>query len=103
MRAILLAFARPPIPAHRRDFFFGPSRLFRCEVCSTVVPPLISCHRLVIAERAVVYPSRKEVHYHPPRDGGRGKWVDDPGGVGREIIREIRTCPSCATAREGPA
>ena len=35
------------------------------------------------------------MHWHPPRAGGKGKWVDDPGGHGTEIVRELRACESC--------
>lgn len=27
---------------------------------------------------------------------GKGKWVDDPGGAGTAILREIRACATCA-------
>jgi hypothetical protein len=52
--------------------------------------------------RARTYPRRPDAHWQPPRDGGKGKWVDDPGGTGTEIAREVRACGACAgvTARD---
>jgi len=70
--------------------------LYRCEVCSVVVPPRTPSCLIVVATRAVVYPHREKVHYRPPEHGGKGKKIDDPGGVGFETVRALRACPSCA-------
>lgn len=70
--------------------------MYRCDVCDRVVPANTPSNRIVVETRAVEYPSREKVHWHPPRDGGKGKWVDDPGGRGTEIARERRACPKCA-------
>jgi hypothetical protein len=50
----------------------------------------------VIETRPADYPARPRAHWHPPRAGGKGKWVDDPGGSGTEIVRELRACEPCA-------
>ena len=70
--------------------------MYRCEVCDRVAPPSTLCNRIIIETRAVEYPTRPKVHWVPPKDGGKGKWVDDPGGHGVEIVRELRACPACA-------
>jgi hypothetical protein len=70
--------------------------MFRCEVCGSVTPPGTSVNRITVETREVDYPSREKVHWQPPRAGGSGKWVDDPGGHGTEIVREVRACASCA-------
>ncbi|NPC82370.1 hypothetical protein HPC49_29635 [Pyxidicoccus fallax] len=31
---------------------------------------------------------------------GRTKWKDDPGGTGPQIVRELRVCATCVTARQ---
>ena len=83
--------------------------MFLCDVCGSVTAPGTPCNRVTVETRDVEYPKRKEVHWHPPRPGKeKGKWVDDPGGYGHEIVREVRACPNCvleiaarARAREG--
>ncbi|MEM1178092.1 MAG: hypothetical protein AAGM22_07105 [Acidobacteriota bacterium] len=46
------------------------------------------------------YPRRKEAH--PYRKGGQKKRRDDPGGLGREIVREALVCVSCAAGSQKP-
>jgi hypothetical protein len=70
--------------------------MFLCEVCGSVAPPRTRCNRIVVETRAVKHPKRAEVHWHPPRAGGKGKWVDDPGGEGTQTVRELRACEQCA-------
>ncbi len=70
--------------------------MYRCDVCGCVAPPRTPCNRITIETRPVEYPSRPKVHWQPPKAGGQGKWVDDPGGTGTAIVRELRACPDCA-------
>jgi len=70
--------------------------MFRCDVCASVAPSATRCNRLIVETRPADYPVRDKVHWHPPRAGGKGKWVDDPGGHGTEIVRELRACAPCA-------
>jgi hypothetical protein len=70
--------------------------MFRCDVCASVAPAHTRCNRLVVEIRPADYPARHEAHWHPPSRGGSGKWVDDPGGHGTEIVRELRACEPCA-------
>ena len=49
-----------------------------------------------VETRPVEYPLREKIYWHPPDAGGKGKWVDDPGGIDTAIVREIRACPTCA-------
>ena len=83
--------------------------MYRCDVCDRVVPANTPSNRITVETRAVEYPRRASVHWIPPTDGGKGKWIDDPGGRGTEIVRELRACPACAAeitasraARERP-
>lgn len=70
--------------------------MFRCDVCGSVAPPRTPCNRITVETRVVEYPLRQKVHWQPPKAGGQGKWVDDPGGTGTAIVRELRACAECA-------
>jgi hypothetical protein len=70
--------------------------MFRCDLCDSIAASRTRCNRLVIETRLADYPARPHAHWHPPRRGGSGKWVDDPGGHGTEIARELRACEPCA-------
>jgi hypothetical protein len=76
--------------------------MFRCEVCSCVVPLRTRSRRLVIASRKRDYPYRPKANIHRYLDLSSGrpkkkeKLTDDPGGIGREIVREVKVCPACA-------
>jgi hypothetical protein len=49
----------------------------------------------------VEFPKREKVHFRPPTANGSGKWIDDPGGTGSQIVREVNACPRCATSGRG--
>ncbi|MBI2894165.1 MAG: hypothetical protein HYY06_11490 [Deltaproteobacteria bacterium] len=68
-----------------------------------MIGPRSPSSRIVVETREARYPPRPKVHFVPPSEGGKGKWVDDPGGTGREIAREITVCPACAAARRTTA
>jgi len=70
--------------------------MFRCDVCGCVAPPRTPCNRITIETRPVEYPRRPDAHWQLPKAGGQGKWVDHPGGIGTQIIREVRACLDCA-------
>jgi len=69
--------------------------MYRCEVCKEVVAPKTPVTRIVTETRAVQYPYRPEVNREIYRGKERIK-PDDPGGSGREIVREVIACPRCA-------
>jgi hypothetical protein len=71
--------------------------MFRCELCRFVVPVSTPCNRIVVETRRVDYPSRPRAHFAPGSEGGKGKWIDDPGGRGTEIVREVNACAACAS------
>jgi hypothetical protein len=50
-------------------------------------------HVVVVERREHRHPARKEVNRVMKR--GREKVVDDPGGVGMQIVREQRVCLAC--------
>ena len=74
--------------------------MFLCQQCGAVTPPRTSAELAVVESRPKVYPFRREVQRELIHDERRKAWVkrDDPGGVGREIVREIRVCQACKTA-----
>lgn len=51
--------------------------------------------RVVVETRAVTYPRRTAVN-RLVKAGKEWKKPDDPGGTGREIVREVVACPRCA-------
>jgi hypothetical protein len=68
--------------------------MFKCESCQRVIGPQVSATRVVIETRPVTYPFREKAHRI--KIEGKPKMIDDPGGVGQEIVREILVCPDCA-------
>jgi hypothetical protein len=51
-----------------------------------------------VQTRQKIYPLRKEVHRYARTDYERRyhlNWLDDPGGRGRETVREIVVCETC--------
>ena len=76
--------------------------MYRCDVCGSVAPPRTPCNRITVETRPVEYPLRPKVHWQPPNDDHKGKWVDDPGGTGTAIVRELRACADCAARLREP-
>jgi len=77
--------------------------MYVCEVCASLIAPGTPQTKIVVETRSVEYPVRDKVHFRPGADGGKGKWIDDPGGSGIEIVRELRACPSCAARHDDSA
>lgn len=69
--------------------------MYRCENCQNLVPPNTKVHRVVIETRLKRYPLREKVHKKINKEG-KLVYVDDPGGIGYETVREIIVCPDCA-------
>lgn len=67
--------------------------MYRCEQCNEVVGPRIPQVRVVAETRVRQYPFREKVNAVNKR--GRLVWVDDAGGEGREVVRELVLCPRC--------
>jgi hypothetical protein len=78
--------------------------VFRCQLCNKVVPPRTAAQRVVVETRARKYPSRLRANC-VIRLSEKGKrketFIDDPGGVGREVVRELVVCPACASGHNG--
>jgi hypothetical protein len=73
--------------------------MFRCQLCQTVVPARTPSHRIVLKQRDKKYPYRSRANmvvvFEPPKKKKK-EYRDDPGGEGREIVREAIVCPACA-------
>jgi hypothetical protein len=70
--------------------------MFRCYFCQKVTPPKTTRHSVVIETRAKQYSTRRR---DQPKRGGfrnRDEAVQDRGGKGMEITREVDACPECA-------
>jgi hypothetical protein len=73
--------------------------MFRCQLCQQVVPAGTPSRHLVVQTRQKSYPFRSRVNrIIRLTDTGKHKevFLDDPGGAGTEIARELIVCPSCA-------
>lgn len=68
--------------------------MYRCEDCLRITEPG-EPQQLIVESRVVDHPRRKQIYWRRPRDGEKGKWIDDPGGVGTQITRERRVCADC--------
>jgi hypothetical protein len=90
--------------------------MFRCQICHCVVAARTAAIRVILETRPKRYPLRPKQYLPPPdpkkRKGKKQKrlktmppldkrkdWLDDPGGNGLEIVREVLACASCAQAQ----
>jgi len=76
--------------------------VFTCQLCCRAVPPRTPAQRVVVCTRVKKYPYRPKAN-RVVRLSENGKpkevFVDDPGGVGREVVQELVSCPACAAGR----
>lgn len=73
--------------------------MYRCQTCNRVVPPRTPAHRLVAESRRAAYPFRPEVHrvvYYTLDGKKKVKFINDKGGFGVEVAKEMVVCPHCA-------
>ena len=78
--------------------------MFRCQLCREVVPLNTRPIGRVVETRDRQYPFRPNANRFkrkpragdPDRKKGRIRYADDPGGFGREIVREVLLCAVCA-------
>jgi rubredoxin len=70
--------------------------MYRCEVCGQVVSPGTPAVKRVVETRERQYPLRGEATTRNHKTKVRGRrHAGDPGGHGREIVREQLVCPAC--------
>jgi hypothetical protein len=71
--------------------------MYRCSLCKSLVSSG-SCLKRVTSKRKKYYPVRNYAKKTIIIEKGKKKkkWLDDPGGVGWEIVREDQCCVTCA-------
>lgn len=71
--------------------------MYRCQNCGKVVPPATPCHLVALQTRPKKYPARSKANRMVEwvRGKPKVKYTDDPGGQGREIVRELAMCLAC--------
>jgi len=67
--------------------------MYRCEDCRKVSKPGEECHIVVRETRNHVFPVRLNAHRY--KRNGKEEIRDDPGGHGKQIVREARICGRC--------
>lgn len=78
--------------------------MYRCQICGAVVPEGIPANNVVLETRPRVYPFRPKVFLKKRTEQKRRRrkpdpdkdYVDDPGGTGFEIVRQVMACKACA-------
>jgi hypothetical protein len=72
--------------------------MFRCYFCQQVTPAKTTRHTVVIETREKHYNSRRRESKGVARGGFRNREesVQDRGGKGVEIMKEVSACPACA-------
>lgn len=68
--------------------------MFRCQRCHSQRPAGEQSHRVATEWRAKVYPHRAKANQ-------RERWEEsraDPGGTGREVVKEQVVCEACLCA-----
>ena len=80
--------------------------MFRCYFCHQVTPPKTTRHSVVIEARTKQYSARRREakrRNFRDRDRDRDDSVQDRGGSGIEIIKEVDACPACAAKQKAIA
>lgn len=77
--------------------------MFVCHFCKKVTKPRVKVSRIATKTEMYNHPHRFKAQ---PRWGfdkqGKKKleWIDDKGGFGVQICKEVNSCPDCAVAYE---
>lgn len=68
--------------------------MFICKNCFKQISPHQPSFSYPILQRIKKYPKRPGVNAYIDADGKK-KIKDDPGGIGKETVKEIRVCKHC--------
>lgn len=63
--------------------------MYKCEFCKTLIQKNIKSHKVIVEVIRKSYPVRIKAFKH------NGKYVDDPGGTGYEVVKEKTSCIEC--------
>ena len=69
---------------------------FRCEMCGQAQEPGTAATFLVTDRRDASYPSRVYKSRKKKSRSSEKEKINDPGGVGWEIVSEAMVCVKCA-------
>jgi len=70
--------------------------MFTCGVCKHLIGPGVNIGgRVPVKTRLKTYPFRRNAFRIRDHETNKMRWVDDPGGSGWEIVREILVCNDC--------
>lgn len=73
--------------------------VFYCQLCSTCAAAGEKAIRLVVSKKVVKFPFRSRANLvRRPNELGQSKkrFIDDPGGQGEQIEKELLVCSRCA-------
>src|SRR5688572_23080289 len=73
--------------------------MYRCEICGALSQPRQPAFRIPFETRRKFYPKRPKVNACRKRlktGGTKFVHIDDRGGAGHEIAREVTACGACA-------
>jgi hypothetical protein len=76
--------------------------MYRCETCGEQQSPGTPLNRIPVETRPASYPVRQKAHWVPRKGDKAAHWAEDPGGTGREIVREVGACARCAMRQAAP-
>lgn len=76
--------------------------MFTCNFCKQTVKAGTACKMVTVARRWFQHPYRQKVNKLLVIEEGRRKkeWIDDPGGEGYQITREVKACMECSVRYE---
>lgn len=77
--------------------------MFKCGFCKKSSRPRVPCAKIITLTQIWRHPFRPKVQkrWRPDKTGTlRIEWADDPGGVGPQIVKEVKSCPECAAKWE---
>jgi len=78
--------------------------MYRCQVCGKILPARTTSFQITVKTRCKSYPFRSKANGFKQIKAGSltqtSRWEsrNDPGGQGREIVKETRVCPACYQA-----
>jgi hypothetical protein len=78
--------------------------MYRCQRCGECVGRGIS-RRVITRYRQVAHPARREAFRATFFEKGKRvtRWMNDPGGAGKQIAAEVAVCRACHKAHEEAA
>jgi hypothetical protein len=70
--------------------------MFKCDLCGKITSAGEPCTKVVLETKNVVHVHRRNVFKIFDEGERKRIWIDDPGGQGVQIAKEVNACQSCA-------